>query len=414
MSKSWATTKGGDNERMKRWEDSVEKLELTKDYQTVRFLEAPSSGAKHWIEFKNEEGQKKGFYSPCFAFNSETDSFENTSHCPACKAGIKAGLFYASNSIVRALQEDKPENAKKEKPNDDGFKSKDDKGWSPVRVVVVPSSMAKKIRNIVTLNKYKIDGKQVSKSVEDKKFGCDLEISFDKDAGGGGAMYDIQKGDKSSLTEEELKYLRYDLSIIPNFMNSKDEDSLYYKDKKDIERSLKRLNFLEEEGSEDSDVPTKRRKDDEDDEEVPVKKRSKDDEDDEIPVKKSKKVDDEESEEPNDDEEPIPPKKSKKSDDEDDEEEDEKPVKKKVKKIEVDEDEDEEESDDDEEEEDDDDDDEEVKPKKKSKKVDDDDDEEETEKPKKKVNDDDDDDDAPKKKSKKASSSDDDDDDWET
>jgi hypothetical protein len=327
---SWANTKGG--EEKKRWEDSVEKLDLTKDYQTIRYLESPRGGAKHWVDFKNADGQKKGFYSPCFSFNSDTQTYEDSEACPACKANIKSSLFYAAHAIVRQIQEDKPEVVKKEHADENGFKVKE-KGWSPVRVVVVPSSVAKKIRNIITLNKYKIDGKVLTKTVEDPKFGCDLEISFDKDAEGT-LMYDVQKGEKSALTEEELAYLRFDLSVIPNFLNSQETDATYYKEKADLERSLKQKGHLGGVDADEEDVPKRRRRSDDDEDEVKVA--SYDDED-EAPVKKKAKpavvADDDE------DEAPVVKKKAKPVVSDDDE--DEAPVKKNAKPAVSDDDEDE-------------------------------------------------------------------------
>ena len=398
----WDTTTGGNHEKGKRWEDSVEKLDLTKDYQTIRFLQGPTAGAKHWVEFKNAEGQKKGFYTPCFSFNRKTASFEKDSACPACQAGIKSAIFYAANVVVRSIQEEKPESVKREKPDENGFKTKENKAWSPVRVMVVPATVSKKIRQIITLNKYKIDGKNVTKTVEDPKFGMDLEVSFDKDAEGA-QMYDVQKGEKTKLTEEEKAYLLYDLGIIPNFLNSQETDSLYYKEKVDLAKSLKSKGMLgkKEDEDDEEDAPKSKRRSDDDDEDTDdddVASFDEDSDDDDAPPKKKKKKpveDDEDEDSDDDDDEDPPPKKKKKpvEDDEDsDDDEDEAPPKKKKKPV----DEDEDDSDDE--------DDEDPPPKKKKKPVVEDDEDE----------DEDEDEDPPPKKKKKPVVEDDEDDEEES
>jgi hypothetical protein len=407
--KGWDTTTGGTHEKGKRWEDSVEKLDLTKDYQTIRFLQGPTAGAKHWVEFKNAEGQKKGFYTPCFSFNRKTDSFEKDSACPACMAGIKSAIFYAANVVVRSIQEEKPESVKREKPDENGFKTKENKAWSPVRVLVVPATVSKKIRQIITLNKYKnAEGKMVTKTVEDPKFGLDLEVSYDKDAEGA-QMYDVQKGDKSKLTDEEKAYLLYDLGIIPNFLNSQETDSIYYKEKVDLAKSLKSKGMLgkkDDEDDEEEAPKSKRRSDDDDEDDDDVASFDESDSDEDAPPKKKKKPVVEDEEDSDEDDEDPPPKKKKKpvdedEDDDSDSDEDDAPAPKKKKKpVEDEDDEDEEE---------------EAPPKKKKKPVveDDEDDEDEDEDlpPKKKkkpvVEDDEEEDDEeesapPPKKKKKA------------
>jgi hypothetical protein len=252
--KSWATVKGSDE--TKRWEESVKLWEKKKgEFTRYRFLEAPTPAARHWVDFLDANGDKKGFYSPCFAFNSDKETPENDNACPACRAGIKASKFYATNVINRDTQENKPATVGAEKPNSKGFKEKSDKGWSPVEVLTLPAGQAKKIQNIISLNKWKINGTTVCKTIEDAVYGRDLEIMFDPSAEGA-AMYDIQKGDATKLTPEELKYLKYDLSIIPNFLNSQKAGDLYYDEKMKLEKDLKKLGKMGSAATEEEDAFT--------------------------------------------------------------------------------------------------------------------------------------------------------------
>jgi hypothetical protein len=422
----------------------------------IRLLPGVMTQAQYWVNTKKKDGNKARFPVPVPGFDSHAGSQDSEAYDPWRTAGEKLNVYaddpsksnvvvqfsksFWMNAIIRPEQENEPAKSPKltKQERETGFKDKDSDSWTPVQVVRLPKSFIDRVNGLKTMNvkRNKKTGTTESYSMSHAKYGCDILVKYNADASPA-SQWEVQKGDRTPLTEEEQAYLIWDLDLLANPVVTEEETKREFKSW--CTRNKIKLDGDESDDEDDEDTPKKSKKskkavdddDDEFDDPKPKKKSKKsrdededeDDDFDEDPKpKKSKKSRDEDDEDDEDEDDPKPSKKSKKSkpvDDEDDDdfddEDDPKPAKKKKSKP-VDED------DFDEDEEDD------PKPKKKSKKSrdedDEDDEDEDDPKPKKKSkkpvddeDDEDDEDDAPKSKKSKVKSKkrkdDDDDDGWD-
>ena len=460
----------GNGEKAARPDDLV-KVAKFKDgkWITIRLLPGVMTQAHYWINTVKKDGGKTRFPLPVPGFDSQSGQQDSSAYDPWGAAAEKLNVYsdrkdgtdrdnsgvviqfsksYWMNAIIRSEQENEPGKSPKhtKAERESGCKEMDSDSWTPVQVVRLPKSFIDRVNGLKTMNvkRNKKTGSTENYSVSHPKYGCDILVKYNGSASPA-SQWEVQKGERTPLTEEEEALLVWDLDLLANPATTEEET------KKEFESWCKRNKIKLGGSDDDEDAPKSKKKskksqdvDDDDDFDEPApkkgKKKSKSDEDDdddfdEPKAKKSKKsrdddededdedpkpkkgkkkpVDDDEDDFDDEDDEPAPKKKSKKSRDEDDEEDDEdddpKPRKGKKSKSEDDEDEDED-----------------PKPKKKSKKVvdeddDDDFDEDEDDAPKSKKkskksrdDDDEDEDDEPKaKKGKKKSKSDeDDDDDW--
>ena len=427
---TWQTTKnfggGGDRTFLNT---QVEMLDLgkKKKFVPIRYLPGLATYFTYGFRIKTPKtGKIITIEKMAQSFDIKKGDFDEskTKKDPwrklAEKYGVRGRQQFAANVIDRRLQEDAPK--KKKKPTSEerasGFKDKDSESWTPVVVQRFGQSVFSLVTDLNATNKVTIKDKKTTKPIDHKKYGRDVEIKYDGEKTPA-QQYNLQRGERAPLTEEEEAYLVWDIESA--LLKIQKEHG------KDAEAEAKRLEKLlvDEKGK-----PLKAKSDDGDDDDDAS---DMEDDDDEKPKKKkkgSKRRDDDDDDDDSgdddgddledDEDDEKPKKKKKKSSDDDDDEDDEKLKKKKKKSSDDDDDEDDDSSDDD--------DDEDEKPKKKKKKSSDDDDDED-EKPKKKKkkssddDDDDDDDDGapwdddeddedekPKKKKKKRSSDDDDDD----
>lgn len=217
MPKSWKDTKP--NTRVD-WRELVELYQYKKcteqEFNHVRCVGEITSAVIHWIKITNKEGKQSKFPIVCCGYDPETELI-NEGNCPACLSRSKGQKFYLQNAIIRQLQEDKPARAKsiEEFPEEmkRKFRQKDDKSWSPIRVLKIPSSAAGQLRDIVKLNKHKIEGSIECMDVSDPKYGCDVFIKYDSNEAPA-SMYNVQRGEASPLTAEEKTYKLFDLNIV--------------------------------------------------------------------------------------------------------------------------------------------------------------------------------------------------------
>ena len=410
--------------KSKRFEDIYPMYEMDGDFHAVRLLGPLVPIAMIWFELelpdKDKKGKTKIVRFPKYPLNwdTETGSFDSSKKCPyhelhkSGKAKSRIAVKYLSNCIDREAQEeynDLPDKKKRgtDEERETGIIAKDSKTKTCVRVIGLPSSMANAIKGMKDINKVKSkDGEVKTFHVNHDKFGCDIEVKHIPNKEGTD-QYQVQKGERSPLTDEEKEYLVYDVTVWDELIGlEKLEDAK--EEAKRIAKSVGGGDDEDEDEDEDEDDIDLDAEDDEDDEdEKPKKKAGKDKG---KSRKKAKDDDDDDDDDEDEDEEPAKKKSSKgkkkaKDDDDDEdfdfdddeeEDEDEKPKSKKKAPAKKGKDDD-----------DDDDDDEDEKPKSKSKKKpkdDDEDDEEEDEKPKKK---------AGKDKKKSKAKDDDEDDDFD-
>jgi hypothetical protein len=321
--------KGGGRDKAPQIRDIVELHDRNKangKWVPIRLVGPMFSYAQHWIEINKEAGGTAKFPKQCLAYNDETETLDSTITCPYCElTGEDPGIQYYQNVIDRRVQEREPDDlrvSKAEKKT--GFKEKDADSWTPMRVLELPPSAVKNLRDLGELNKHGKKGAKEAYDLSDEQFGCDVNYMFDKDAKGGD-KHKFQKDEHTPLEDNELAYLMWNIEGMVKPDSEKDAT-------KECERLEEKL--VREDGDDDDDEPKYSKKggkgkgkpadDDDEDDEPPKKKKAKvddDDDDDEPPKRKKAKVDD-------DDDEPAPKKKAKPVDDDDD---DEPPKRKKAK-----------------------------------------------------------------------------------
>ena len=278
-----------------RIDDLVDLLQYPSgEWTDIRFIGDVHNYAFHWIEITTKRKKKTQFPKICLAWDRETESMDSTIDCPYCAlSNQRFGLSYYSNAIVREDQDAEPK--KKPKPTrtevKTGFKEKDSSTWTPVKVVRLTTSLARKILSRQKLNRIKTKSGVKVMPISHPKYGCDMSIRFDPDATGT-EMYDAQKGDRSPLQEDELEYLIWDIS------NLLEPEPL--KEAKEEVRRLKKNNPGMKDTSEDEDY--------EDDDELDFEDKDTDDEEDDEKEKQKKRK-----------RKPAPKDKDDELDDEDDE-----------------------------------------------------------------------------------------------
>lgn len=192
----------------------------TGDYETVRIIGPVFAYCNIWFKIRTQK-KPEGQNIPklCLDLDGETDTFA-TDICPYRASGRgREAKWYAVNVIVRSLQQDsrgntlqfkRPEILKPSEHHDfKGFWG--DKSMirnTPVRVLIVPESAAEKIQNMRKLNKIKGEAYDIG----DAKFGCDIQIMDTEKPGA--AKYDVQKGDRTPLTDAERRYVIFPLDLL--------------------------------------------------------------------------------------------------------------------------------------------------------------------------------------------------------
>ena len=329
---------GGARDRV-RPSDLVDIYKVPEKWTRLRLFGPVFAYGGHWVTFKNKEGKKSMFYTPCSAFDQSTGRLDATLSCAWCQhkgaeeGAVRFSVDYYTNCIVRSLQKQKPSEAVEptEEEAQSGFKDKDSETWTPVRALRLSTGPLRLLKDLKSLNVHENkDGDSEGYPVSHLRYGCDVNIKQNESAAPA-QRYQVQKGEHTPLTKLERQYLTYDLSELQQ-QPSPEETELEY------EKWFERNHKKKVEDEDEDDLPPKKRKkpvveDDEDEDDLPPKKRKKpivegddDDDEDDLPPKKRKKpvVEDD------DDEDDLPPKKRKKPIVEDDDDEDDLPPKKRI------------------------------------------------------------------------------------
>ncbi len=321
--------------RDKNWKEDISVAELPKmdEWYPFRIVGGVFSYAQHWIEFVNKTGEKKRYPVDCANWDPDSESSSKKGGCPACEVGLRPSVRYMMNVIDRTAQ---------------------NRGDAdPIRALDVPPTVMRQLLDLKKLNMVKGE----PKSIAHPKLGCDIHLQKQRSKKRGGVEWQVQKGDRSPLSEEETS-----LELI-SFDEFYQEPDIHK-----IREDLKRHGYFDtkSDDEETESLPRKGSKkrpvdDDEDDFESPKPSAGK--------PSKRKPVNDDDFEDDEEEDSPPPPKAKKKRapvedddfEDDDEEEEDSPPPPKAKKKRPVD-DEDDEDS---------------LPPKKKRPPVEDDDDDEE-------------------------------------
>lgn len=305
-------------DRKPYYSEQVDMVEFPNNqWVALRLIGPIVSYGQVWFEINKKAGGKANIPKISLDYNPETQEFEDHG-CPYRALGEgKDAQRFATNAIVRDLQELKPKNAKKNRTEKESkrrtlvddykcyIKEKGSKSFTPVRVFDMPGGVADKLKSLSEINtvKNKKSGKKTAYDLADPKYGCDILVKYNKDAAGA-AKWEVQKDERTELTEEELNELLYQLNQTA-IQPDKKADA-----KRDAEGLKKVLSKKKDKDDSDDD-------DDDDDEDNDNKKKK----------KRKSPVDDDD-----DDDEDEKPKKKKKprDEDDDDDDEDEKPKKKKL------------------------------------------------------------------------------------
>ena len=274
----------GDNLKPEEIFDIFKLTECT-SYTSFRLLPGDMLPVKmHWIKIRaGKDKRETKIPKLCVSFDPDNERvpLEGTD-CPYCKlsggqdGSQQTNLAYFANAIVRDIQEDEPRKkaklTKEEKKT--GFKDVKSKSWTPVRVIRLPSGLAGKIKEMKERNG--------GYAVTDPDNGIDVDIKFD-DSRSGADKYQIDRGEKAPLEDDELEYLTYDLG-------DHCFDLLGRETQEQAEKEFARMDIIGHDQIEDDE------EDDDDDDDLPRKSKSK--------GKKSRKRGrDEEDEEEDEDEE---------------------------------------------------------------------------------------------------------------
>ena len=199
-------------EKLPRMEDLVDVLTLKeKAWTTIRILPGGVlSLGVHWVKTRNKDGKEINFKKLCLGWDSEQER-SDVDKCPYCAApGVDGPTQeYWVQVIDRYEQEQEP--ARKPKPTEKELRSqrkdKDSRTWTPVKCLRMPPSLVRKIMQLEEINIVKGERKEVT----DEKYGFDVQMYYDPQAAGGD-KYNVQKGDRTPLTDEEKDYLTWDLN----------------------------------------------------------------------------------------------------------------------------------------------------------------------------------------------------------
>ena len=208
----------GDRKR-RRLDEEVDLVELGKEFSTLRLVGPVVPYAMWWITIKTQQGKEVSIPKIPLGFDTETGDLREDVEDPYAEIeGARLQVFYLVNAIDRSVQEAEPRNRPKPSESEDetGFKEKGSPTWTPVRVLRMPPMVARQLQRLETTNKWKVKSKDGRTSYRTYdlthiKRGRDVFLSKDKDANSPSDMYNLSLADKSSVTEEEMDYLIWDI-----------------------------------------------------------------------------------------------------------------------------------------------------------------------------------------------------------
>lgn len=234
MAKAWGSTRAPAKGETVKVADLVDLFQFNQDYTAMRLVGPVTSAAFHWLEILTKEGKKVSLPKVCLNWNPDTETFDSNG-CPYCEhmPTARVSARYYANAIIRELQEAEPRKKSpplasekkvinlgtKEDPFKVHAKEKGSKTWTPLRVVDLPATVAAKLVSMADTNRHKVKSKgggKVEKTfpLSDSRYGCDVEINLKKGGSHGFGEYDVQRGEKSSISDEEMELLFYDLNKI--------------------------------------------------------------------------------------------------------------------------------------------------------------------------------------------------------
>lgn len=210
----------GDRKR-KRLDEVVDMVDLTKKLQSLRLVGPIVPYAQWWIDILVQNNKVVSIPKVCPAFDPETGEIDDNIEDPYSELDNEKRLQvrYYVNAIVRLEQDKEPKNLPDPTPEEDktGFKTKDSPTWTPVRVLGIPPMVAQKLQELQTQNRHAVKNRKTGRTVKKAfdlthpKFGRDILISYDKDAGSPANYYNTSLDERSPLTDDEMEYFIWDI-----------------------------------------------------------------------------------------------------------------------------------------------------------------------------------------------------------
>ena len=206
-----------------RLEKFVDVWKFKNSWTKVRFIGPVTSYYEFWFQIRSSTGRIMPIQKLCRDWNPEPGEMDGNS-CPYRKAGLNGRPIYVSNAIIRSLQQRTPNispehTAYEQKSRHIGketvrWKEHGSESWTPIRVLRIPPGLAQKIQALSLNNTRQNQAAEVrSYDLAHPKYGRDVVIKYDKDEEPK-AMYGLRGDQRTSLTDEELAYLRYPLNVL--------------------------------------------------------------------------------------------------------------------------------------------------------------------------------------------------------
>ena len=215
-----------------RPDDLVEIFRPGKEYEELRLIGEVVAYATRWVSIYTKEDKKVNVPRVALNFDRNTSTFDDTVTDPymSMPNEVSTSVHYYVNAIVRDIQDEEPK--KKPKPSKKeaktGVKEKNSDSWTPVRVLRLPVSVARELRNLIGMNVHRTDKKSKPQSYElsHPEFGTNVHIRYDAQAPGT-TKYGVQKGDHAPLTSKEKEYLVWDISDLmsPKTLEEAEKDA---------------------------------------------------------------------------------------------------------------------------------------------------------------------------------------------
>lgn len=244
-------------ERAAKIEDKVELLKLPENKPVqLRLISPIFMYAGFWVSFPKKKGEQKPrkFYMPSPSYDPIAQTFDSTIYDPfnaICQLEYEHKVDYKNRlvdrrvygyalAIVRGLQRQEP--ARKSPPTAEerrtGFKDKDSDTWTCVRVIRLSKSVLQDLRDLAQTNVVRNSKTGESKAIPlaHPRGGMDIRIKYDPTREPA-KQYQVLPVKRTPLTEEEQKYLTFDLDNLetpPSPKEMKESYERWYKEAKRV------------------------------------------------------------------------------------------------------------------------------------------------------------------------------------
>ena len=190
------------------------------EWHQIRLWPGTFASATLWMDIKKKDGSFTQIPRTCLNFDIEKASFDTSKRCPyyeardqlSCRGeqGAQLNVHYFCNILVRDLQNDEPRKTKiTSDEQESGFKNKNSKSWTPIRVARFPKTVIEKLLKLRELNRVNGEIQELS----DPENGRDIFVLFNRNSKNPANMWDTQLSPdgSSKLTKKEKDYLFYDI-----------------------------------------------------------------------------------------------------------------------------------------------------------------------------------------------------------